>query len=196
MVCLYITRHMDIFYKRLLLITIVFYLDSFEILTDEQYNSLEDDDKRGYTRRKAAWEKKVKSRQLLHEGDFDGLIISSALQPETILKELMKYICGSRPIVIYSFNKEVLLPAAYWMRRSNDFLNSELTESSLREYQVLPGRMHPNMNMSCGGGYLLSALRVIDCPFDSTLVKKGDSSRYKKKKTNNEPVQKAETTEQ
>jgi tRNA (adenine-N(1)-)-methyltransferase non-catalytic subunit len=181
-------------------LTISTFLDPFDILTDEQYDNLEDDDhRRAYLRRKTAWGKKVKSRQLLHEGDFDGLIISSALQPETVLKELMKYVCGSRPVVIYSFNKEVLLHAAYWMRRSNDFLNSELTESSLREYQVLPGRMHPNMNMSCGGGYLLSALRVIDCPFDPSLVKKGDNLRFKKKKktNNNEPaVQKEEASEQ
>lgn len=126
----------------------------------------------------------MKSRQLLHQGDFDGLIISSSLTPESVLKVLMKYMCGSRPVVIYSFNKEVLLQAAYWMRRSTDFLNAELTESSLREYQVLPGRMHPNMMMSCGGGYLLTALRIIDCPFDPSLAKRdGADRRFKKKKT-------------
>lgn len=153
------------------------------MLTDEQFEALEDDPKRSYLRRKTAYDYKVKSRQLLHEGDFDGLIISSTLEPESVIKGLMKYMCGSRPVVVYSFNKEVLLPAAYWMRRSKDFLNAELTESSLREYQVLPGRMHPNMMMSAGGGYLLNGLRVIDCPYDPSLAKKDvGGSRYKKKK--------------
>ncbi|KAI7891178.1 Gcd10p family-domain-containing protein [Mucor mucedo] len=158
--------------------------EPFEVLTDEQFATLEDDPRRTYLRRKAAYDYKVKSRRLLHEGDFDGLIISSSLTPESVIKVLMKYMCGSRPVVVYSFNKEVLLQAAYWMRRSTDFLNAELTESSLREYQVLPGRMHPNMMMSCGGGYLLTALRIIDCPFDPSLAKRdGNDRRFKKKKT-------------
>jgi tRNA (adenine-N(1)-)-methyltransferase non-catalytic subunit len=155
-------------------------------LPDEEVAVLEDDPKKSYIRRKAAYDYKMKSRKLLYEGDFDGLIISSGLQPETIVNELMKYMCGSRPAVIYSFTKEVLLQAAYWMRRSKDFLNAELTESFLREHQVLPGRMHPNMNMSAGGGYLLSALRVIDCPYDPAMAKRDNNNerRFKKKKGN------------
>ncbi|KAF1806298.1 hypothetical protein V8B55DRAFT_1320690 [Mucor lusitanicus] len=78
--------------------------------------------------------------------------------------------------------------------------NIELTESSMREYQVLPGRMHPNMNMSCGGGggYLLSTLCVIDCPSDPSLVKKsaGDSNdrRSKKKKVTKTPAEQEPAT--
>ncbi|CEP19570.1 hypothetical protein [Parasitella parasitica] len=160
--------------------------DDFEILTDEQVSQLSKNETTSYGRRKAAWESRVRCRKALHDGNFDGLIVSSSFQPETVIKELMQYVNGSRPIVVYSFNKEVLLQTAYWMRRSRDFLNAELTESSMRQYQVLPGRMHPNMNMSCGGGYLLSALRVIDCPFDPSLVRRsaddGDDRRSKKKK--------------
>ncbi|KAI8637393.1 Gcd10p family-domain-containing protein [Parasitella parasitica] len=160
--------------------------DSFEILTDEQVLQLSRNETTSYGRRKAAWQNRVKCRKALHDGNFDGLIVSSSFQPETVIKELMQYVNGSRPVVVYSFNKEALLQTAYWMRRSRDFLNAELTESSMRQYQVLPGRMHPNMNMSCGGGYLLSALRVIDCPFDPSLVKKsaddGNDRRSRKKK--------------
>ncbi|KAI7903554.1 Gcd10p family-domain-containing protein [Cokeromyces recurvatus] len=156
--------------------------EPFDVLTEDQVNQLDDDQKRAYQRRKTAWDYKVKSRKLLFEGDFDGLIISSAFQPESVLKVLKDYVAGSRPIVIYSFSKEVLLQAAFWMRRTRDFLNADVTESSLREYQVLPGRMHPNMNMSAGGGYLLSALRVIDCPYDPTLAKRGDNEKRSKKK--------------
>ncbi|KAG2189980.1 hypothetical protein INT46_003283 [Mucor plumbeus] len=166
--------------------------DPFEILTDQQVLELSENDTISYDRRKAAWETRVKCRKTLHEGNFDGLIISSSFQPETVIKELLKYVNGSRPIVVYSFNKEVLLQTAYWMRRSSDFLNAELTESSMREYQVLPGRMHPNMNMSCGGGYLLSTLRVIDCPFDPSLVKRGggDSNDRRSKKKKLSPTKK------
>lgn len=49
--------------------------------------------------------------------------------------------------------------------------------------QVLPGRTHPEMNMSAGGGYLLSALRVIDCPDEmSVVVQESGSRRGKKRK--------------
>lgn len=159
-------------------------IESFDVLTEEAFNELDDDNKRSYLRRKSAWDYKVTSRKLLFEGDFDGLIISSTYQPESVLQILTQYVCGSRPVVVYSFSKELLLTAANYMRRSKGYINSQVTESSLREYQVLPGRMHPHMNMSAGGGYLLSGLRVIDCPFDPSLVKKGDNDRRKKKKGN------------
>lgn len=116
-----------------------------------------------------------------------SLVISSSCTPESVISELMKYVSGSRPVVVYSFSKELLLQAAYWMRRSHEFINADITESFLRQYQVLPGRMHPNMNTSAGGGYLLSAIRVIDCPFDMTLVKRDDSNRRHKKKKDNTP---------
>ncbi|RCH90847.1 tRNA (adenine(58)-N(1))-methyltransferase non-catalytic subunit trm6, partial [Rhizopus stolonifer] len=156
--------------------------ETFEALSDEAFAALGTDQKRAYIRRKTSWEYKVNSRKLLYEGNFDGLIISSSYQPETILKELSQYLSGSRPVVVYSFSKEVLLTAAYWMRRSKDFLNADITESSLREYQVLPGRMHPHMMMSCGGGYLLSGLRVIDCPYDPSLKRTDSNDRRTKKK--------------
>ncbi|KAI9484075.1 MAG: Gcd10p family-domain-containing protein [Benjaminiella poitrasii] len=162
--------------------------EPFDALSEEEYEKLDDNHQRAYLRRKSAWDYKVKSRKLLFEGDFDGLIISSAFQPESVLKVLKDYVSGSRPVVVYSFSKEVLLQAAFWMRRTRDFLNADVTESSLREYQVLPGRMHPNMNMSAGGGYLLSALRVIDCPYDPSLAQRGSNNndrRSKKKKKNN-----------
>lgn len=38
------------------------------------------------------------------------------------------------------------------------------------------------MSMSAGGGYLLSGLRVIDCPFDPSLVTKDESGRRTKKR--------------
>ncbi|KAI9026474.1 hypothetical protein CLU79DRAFT_668609, partial [Phycomyces nitens] len=90
------------------------------------------------------------------------LIISSCYKPETVIKKLSKYILGSRPVVVYSFHKEMLLDAAYMMRKSGEFIQSDITESSLREYQVLPGRTHPHMMTNGGGGYLLTGLRVID----------------------------------
>lgn len=36
----------------------------------------------------------------------------------------------------------------------------ELSDSWLREYQVLPERTHPTVMMDCHGGYLLTGITV------------------------------------
>ncbi|KAI7867365.1 Gcd10p family-domain-containing protein [Spinellus fusiger] len=132
-----------------------------------------------------SYETRTRARDLLLEGEFDGLIISSQYNPEMVLRELSKYLLGSRPVVVYSFYKEMLVDAAYMMRKSGDYLHSDITESSLREYQVLPGRTHPHMTTNGGGGFILSGLRVINCTFDPSLVVRGEGSskRGKARKT-------------
>ncbi|KAG5457514.1 MAG: hypothetical protein BJ554DRAFT_2445 [Olpidium bornovanus] len=61
-------------------------------------------------------------------------------------------------------SSQVLVNCREILAPSPDWLNTVLSESFLREYQVLPGRTHPTMNTSGTGGYILSALRVIDDP--------------------------------
>ncbi|OAD79852.1 hypothetical protein PHYBLDRAFT_99099, partial [Phycomyces blakesleeanus NRRL 1555(-)] len=136
----------------------------------EEISEMTEEALRSYERKTRMYAVRSKALQLLVEGEFDGLIISSCYKPETVIKKLSKYILGSRPVVVYSFHKEMLLDAAYMMRKSGEFIQSDITESSLREYQVLPGRTHPHMMTNGGGGYLLTGLRVIDCTFDHSMV--------------------------
>lgn len=42
----------------------------------------------------------------------------------------------------------------------DEFINVQVIEPALRRYQVFPGRTHPYMNGTAGGGFLLSATRV------------------------------------
>lgn len=42
----------------------------------------------------------------------------------------------------------------------DEFINIQVVEPTLRRYQVFPGRTHPYMNGTAGGGFLLSATRV------------------------------------
>ncbi|KAJ2585289.1 tRNA (adenine(58)-N(1))-methyltransferase non-catalytic subunit TRM6, partial [Coemansia sp. RSA 1722] len=60
----------------------------------------------------------------------------------------------SRMLVVYDQSKEALVELFAWLRESPSFINVQLTESWLREYQVLPSRTHPLMNTSGGGGFL------------------------------------------
>ncbi|KAI8071531.1 Gcd10p family-domain-containing protein [Gongronella butleri] len=149
--------------------------DPQEVWTDkpqEQLDDMTEENRRVLERKKRSLEDRNRSRELLFEGNFDGVIISSYYDTKSIIEKLTPYLSGSRPIVVYSHAKEPLVPAAEYMRKSRDYIESDISESFLRRYQVLPGRTHPEMTMSAGGGYLLSAIRVIDTPdeFDDACI--------------------------
>ncbi|PVU87633.1 hypothetical protein BB561_006247 [Smittium simulii] len=132
-------------------------IENFE---EEQNGNDSDGYVRGNLRRRINHEKLNKKLQVLRAEPFDGLVIATDFNPLSVLKALLPYLGGSRTVVFYSPYKESLLETFDYMRFSIDFLNVSLTESWLREYQVLPGRTHPHMGMSGSGGYLLSAIRV------------------------------------
>lgn len=129
-------------------------------------------DLEGYHRRLKAYNIVEESRKILFEGDFDGLIIASQYQPESILEKLVQYVRGSRPVVVYHTYKEALLETSTWMRKCPDLLAPQITESWLRKSQVLPGRTHPEMSTWGTGGSLLTATRVIDFPVQAALTKR------------------------
>ncbi|KAJ1789499.1 tRNA (adenine(58)-N(1))-methyltransferase non-catalytic subunit trm6, partial [Coemansia sp. RSA 2399] len=93
-------------------------------------------------------------------GDFDALVVSTNYNPLSVIKRLVPRLGGSRMLVVYDQSKEALLESFAWLRESHEFLNVQLTESWLREYQVLPKRTHPLMSMSGSGGFLLSAIHL------------------------------------
>ena len=95
-------------------------------------------------------------------GNLDGLVLVCDFDAKSVLLELTKFIGGSRPIIIYAEHKEQLLDCYDYCFHSSNYIFVQLTESFLREYQVLPGRMHPNMRTSGSGGFILSMIRVLD----------------------------------
>ncbi|KAF9352960.1 tRNA (adenine(58)-N(1))-methyltransferase non-catalytic subunit trm6 [Mortierella sp. NVP85] len=129
-------------------------------------------DLEGYYRRVKAYGIVEESRKILFESDFDGLIVASQYQPESILEKLLPYVRGSRPVVVYHNAKEALLETSTWMRRCPDLLAPQLTESWLRKSQVLPGRTHPEMSTWGTGGFLLTATKIIDQPVQAALTKR------------------------
>ncbi|KAJ1649753.1 tRNA (adenine(58)-N(1))-methyltransferase non-catalytic subunit trm6 [Dispira simplex] len=138
--------------------------DQAAFFEERDTSGMSDKELRGHERRRKSYEKLLASQSLLAAGDFDTLLIASQYDPVSILKELVPYVGGSRPIVVYSPSKEPLITVAAYMKTSPDFINPQITESWMREYQVLPGRTHPLMVMSAGGGFLLTATRVYDSP--------------------------------
>lgn len=91
---------------------------------------------------------------------FDGLIVVCREEPNEFVKTLLPYLSLSRPFVIYSAYREVLVSmyAEFKMRRDVVFLR--LTDNFMRYHQVLPNRTHPDVTMDDGGGFLFSGLFV------------------------------------
>ncbi|WWC65183.1 uncharacterized protein I303_107797 [Kwoniella dejecticola CBS 10117] len=100
------------------------------------------------------------TRDELHLGGWDGLIIASTLSPISILSFLSPFLLGSAPLVVYSPHQQVLAELLAWSKKDPNYLHDTLSESWTRTYQVLPGRTHPMMNTSASGGYLWSAIKV------------------------------------
>ncbi|WVR08531.1 hypothetical protein IAU60_005586 [Kwoniella sp. DSM 27419] len=118
------------------------------------------------------------TRDELHQGGWDGLILATSLSPISIISRLTRYLLGSSPIVAYSPYIQVLAELLNWSKKDPNYLNDTVSESWERTYQVLPGRTHPMMNTSATGGYLWSAIRVHPAKFQPD-----SHQRFKRRKT-------------
>merc|ERR1719189_2039988 len=110
----------------------------------------------------------IKSYQMMKDHKMDGLIIACKQHPTNILLALVKYLSFSRPFVVYSPYKEPLLEAYVAIKETGKAVMVTLSESWLRNYQVLPDRSHPEVLMSGGGGYILSGIYVDNTPVQET----------------------------
>ena len=109
-------------------------------------------------------EESIKSYNLLKQGKMDGLIIACKQHPTNILLSLVKYLSYSRPFVVYSPYKETLLETYQAIKETGKSVMVTLSETWLRNYQILPERSHPEVLMSGGGGYILSGIYVDNTP--------------------------------
>ncbi|XP_006162891.1 tRNA (adenine(58)-N(1))-methyltransferase non-catalytic subunit TRM6 isoform X1 [Tupaia chinensis] len=102
----------------------------------------------------------LEAAALLSERNADGLIVASRFHPTPLLLSLLDFVAPSRPFVAYCQYKEPLLECYTKLRERGGVINLRLSETWLRNYQVLPDRSHPKLLMSGGGGYLLSGFTV------------------------------------
>lgn len=130
---------------------------------------------------------------------FFSLLIASIYDPIEILETLTTKLSTSRPIVIYSRFKESLHAAFTYLRASPHYVNIQISESWLREYQVPTGKggMHPQMMTSGSGGFLLTATTVVPESADilvsqKTGRKKGNNNRNAEKKAGSSKKAKTE----
>ncbi|XP_069811710.1 tRNA (adenine(58)-N(1))-methyltransferase non-catalytic subunit TRM6 isoform X2 [Dendropsophus ebraccatus] len=98
--------------------------------------------------------------KLLQDRNADGLIVASRFHPTPLLLSLLEFVAPSRPFVVYCQYKEPLLECYTKLREKGGVINLKLSETWLRNYQVLPDRSHPKLVMSSGGGYILYGITV------------------------------------
>ncbi|KAL0459179.1 UNVERIFIED_CONTAM: tRNA (adenine(58)-N(1))-methyltransferase non-catalytic subunit TRM6 [Sesamum latifolium] len=95
------------------------------------------------------------------ENGFSSLIIAAPdLDAWGIVKELVPLLSYSAPFVIYHQYLQPLASCMHNLQIEKTAIGLQLSEPWLREYQVLPSRTHPHMQMSSSGGYLLSGTRI------------------------------------
>ena len=128
-------------------------------------------------------EKRAKSTNeaiaLIEKGNFDAFISVSSLHIPSILPYVLPKIGGSRPIVIYSPYKELLMEIQNCLIADRKVLGPCILETRMRPYQSLLGRMHPVMTMRGYGGYIVWGTRVF--PKEAGIQAAGKGAKRSKR---------------
>ncbi|XP_037274585.2 tRNA methyltransferase 6 non-catalytic subunit [Rhipicephalus microplus] len=103
-----------------------------------------------------------KAMDLLKTKSLDGLLITSKHHPTGIVLSLLEFVAPSRPFAVFCSFREPLVDCYTQLKSAGSAVFLRLTESWLRSHQVLPNRTHPSINMSGGGGYVLTGIKVAD----------------------------------
>jgi tRNA (adenine58-N1)-methyltransferase non-catalytic subunit len=159
--------------------------------------------KRGnYFRKRRRWERIKSIVDETREGNFDGLLVASVMNLDTILHHTVPLLRGAAQVVIYSPTVEplaevadlystarraafVMDPPDIGLLPSEDFplnptllLAPSIQTARSRSWQVLPGRTHPLMTGRGGAeGYIFTATRVL--PAEGKVAARGKFKRRK-----------------
>ncbi|TMX03523.1 hypothetical protein EJD97_015856 [Solanum chilense] len=95
------------------------------------------------------------------ENGFSSLIIAAPeLDPWGIIKEVLPLLSFSAPFAVYHQYAQPLATCMHNLQIEKMAIGLQISEPWLREYQVLPSRTHPHMQMSAFGGYILSGTKI------------------------------------
>lgn len=98
---------------------------------------------------------------LWKKNGFSSLIIAAPeLDTWDLLKDLLPLLSNSAPFAIYHQYLQPLSTCMHNLQLGKMAIGLQISEPWLREYQVLPSRTHPCMQMNAFGGYILSGTRI------------------------------------
>ena len=100
----------------------------------------------------------AEGRSLLLEG-ADCLVVACRQDPTVVVPRLMPFLQEGAAFAVYCEFLEPLV-ALQALLMDAGMLRLQLLSTWWREYQVMPGRSHPNMNMSADGGCVLTGIKV------------------------------------
>ncbi|KAJ3349180.1 tRNA (adenine(58)-N(1))-methyltransferase non-catalytic subunit trm6 [Kappamyces sp. JEL0680] len=117
-----------------------------------------------------------------------SLIVCSTYNNKEILERLAPFLTPSAKVVIYSPRKELLLPSYEHARSCKTFINTQLSESWMREYQVPvhASGTHPLMMTSGSGGFVFTCTYITEegCEvIEKPTYKSLKDKQYKRQKT-------------
>jgi tRNA (adenine-N(1)-)-methyltransferase non-catalytic subunit len=80
-----------------------------EVLSDEVLAGMKSSKRGTYYKKRRRWEKTSRVVDETRRGGFDGLVVASAMEPKSIMKELVPLVRGGGRVVVYSPNVEPLV---------------------------------------------------------------------------------------
>ena len=102
----------------------------------------------------------MEARAMLHAKPCDSVLIATKYDPTEALLSMLPHLGSSCPFVVFCEYMEPLAHCFLKLQQDNLAINLRLTDTWMREYQVLPGRTHPHMTMSQNGGFLLTGIKL------------------------------------
>ncbi|KAF3323856.1 tRNA (adenine(58)-N(1))-methyltransferase non-catalytic subunit trm6 isoform X2 [Carex littledalei] len=95
------------------------------------------------------------------DNGFTSLIVAAPdMDVESLIMDLLPLLAYSAPFAIYHQYLQPLATCMHKLQASKMAIGLQISEPWLREYQVLPSRTHPHMQMNAFGGYILSGIRI------------------------------------
>ncbi|XP_030497117.2 uncharacterized protein LOC115712857 [Cannabis sativa] len=99
--------------------------------------------------------------KLWKENGFSSLIVAAPdLDTWSLVKDLLPLLSNSAPFAIYHQFLQPLATCMHNLQLEKMAIGLQISEPWLREYQVLPSRTHPFMQMCAFGGYILSGTKI------------------------------------
>ena len=94
------------------------------------------------------------------ESKSDSLIIATPFHPLPILLALFPHLAPSCPFVVFCEHIEPLAECFQALKKGGLAIKLQLSETWMREYQVMHNCTHPQMTMSATGGFILTGTKV------------------------------------
>jgi tRNA (adenine58-N1)-methyltransferase non-catalytic subunit len=120
----------------------------------------------------------------------NSLVIACRYNVLPILKKALHLLAPSSPLVLYCEFVEPLIECYMFLVQNSLAIRMLVSDTWMREFQTLPGRVHPQMYMSTSSGFILSGIYVggvekIDCdaPIPSRPLNEKPSKSKKQRKS-------------